>query len=346
MPETKQPLLGMTLAELREVAAQCKLPSYAAGQISDWLYKKRVATIEEMTNISAAGRSRLHEGYEVGRTAHTLARKSADGTIKYAFPASGSHIETVYIPASDRNTLCVSSQVGCKMSCVFCMTGRNGFTANLTSNGIINQIVSAPESAQITNVVFMGMGEPFDNTDEVMKTLDILTSSYGFGWSPKRITVSTIGAKGLKRFLDESSCNLAVSLHSTYRDDRFSIIPSEKAFPIQQTIALIGKYDFSHQRRVSFEYILFKGFNDSPRHAASLSLLLKGIHCRVNLIAYHHIPDAMLEGVSPERMETFREILSRKGITCTIRTSRGEDIQAACGMLGGNNVRAKQPRKA
>lgn len=343
MPETKQPLLGMTSSELRGVADECKLPSYAAGQISDWLYKKKVVSIEEMTNISAAGRSRLGEEYEVGRIAHSQARKSDDGTVKYTFPASGSLIETVYIPAYDRNTLCVSSQVGCKMSCVFCMTGRSGFTANLTANGIINQIVSVPEAAEITNVVFMGMGEPLDNTDEVMKALDILTASYGFGWSPKRITVSTIGAKGLRRFLDESSCNLAVSLHSTYREDRFSIMPSEKAFPFRDTLALIGKYDFSHQRRVSFEYILFRGFNDSPRHAESLSLLLKGIHCRVNLICYHAIPDSMLESVSLERMEAFRDILSRKGITCTIRTSRGEDIQAACGMLGGNS--RKQQRK-
>jgi 23S rRNA (adenine2503-C2)-methyltransferase len=345
MPDTKQPLLGMTLAELRQTAARSGLPTYAAGQISDWLYKKRVVSIEEMSNISAAGRARLQEEYEIGRTEPSSFRKSADGTLKYVFPASGSYIETVYIPASDRNTVCVSSQVGCKMSCLFCMTGKLGFTANLTSNGMLNQILSIPEADSITNAVFMGMGEPLDNTAEVMKTLDILTSTYGFGWSPKRITLSTVGAKGLKRFLDESSCNLAVSLHSTHHADRFSIMPCEKAFPIREVIALIGKYDFSHQRRVSFEYILFRGFNDSPKHASSLALLLKGIHCRVNLIGYHAIPDAPFEAASPERMESFREMLSRQGITCTIRTSRGEDIQAACGLLGGDDI-SKPARKS
>ncbi|MDR2499147.1 MAG: 23S rRNA (adenine(2503)-C(2))-methyltransferase RlmN [Tannerellaceae bacterium] len=345
MAGTKLPLLGMTLAELRQVAAQSKLPSYTASQIADWLYKKRVVSIDEMTNISAAGRASLQEQFEIGRTEPSSSRKSVDGTVKYTFPVSGSYIETVYIPASDRNTVCLSSQVGCKMSCLFCMTGKLGFTANLTANGMLNQLMSIPEADGITNAVFMGMGEPFDNTAEVMKTLDILTSSYGFGWSPKRITVSTVGAKGLKRFLDESSCNLAISLHSTHHDDRFSIMPCEKAFPIQQIISLIGKYDFSHQRRVSFEYILFRGFNDSPRHASSIALLLKGIHCRVNLINYHPIPDTPLEPSSLERMESFRDMLGRQGITCTIRTSRGEDIQAACGMLGGNNLPTKHTLK-
>jgi 23S rRNA (adenine2503-C2)-methyltransferase len=259
-----------------------------------------------------------------------------DGTIKYMFPASGSYIEAVYIPSPDRHTLCVSSQVGCKMSCVFCMTGKQGFTANLTTNGIINQILSIPETDSLTNVVFMGMGEPLDNTDEVMKALNILTGAYGFAWSPKRITVSTMGAKGLKRFLTESACHLAISLHTINPADRMSIMPSEKAFPVQQTISLVKQYDFNHQRRVSFEYIVFKGFNDTPQHASSLALFLRGLPCRVNLICYHAIPDSSLEGAELSKIESFRDMLNERGIVATIRTSRGEDIYAACGMLSSH----------
>ncbi|MDR1937928.1 MAG: 23S rRNA (adenine(2503)-C(2))-methyltransferase RlmN [Tannerellaceae bacterium] len=329
----KRQLLGMTLEELGKVASEAGLPSYSAKQMADWIYKKRVASIAAMTNIAAAKRAYLEAHFEIGLTPPTRAAESADGTIKYLFPASDSFVEAVYIPADERATLCVSSQVGCKMSCLFCQTGRQGFTANLTAGEIINQIQSLPQTEALTNIVFMGMGEPLDNTGEVLKALEILTQPYGYGWSPKRITVSTIGTKGLKRFLDESACHLAVSLHASNPNDRFSIMPAEKAFPIYNTVALIKQYDFSHQRRVSFEYIVFKGFNDSPQHAVALASLLKGIPCRVNLIRYHAIPDAPLESADQKRMEQFRDTLNDRGVLCTLRTSRGEDIFAACGML-------------
>jgi 23S rRNA (adenine2503-C2)-methyltransferase len=242
-------------------------------------------------------------------------------------------VEAVYIPTEEHATLCISSQIGCKMSCIFCMTGKQGFTANLTANEILNQIQSLPESETLTNIVFMGMGEPLDNTDEVLKALEILTSPYGYGWSPKRITVSTIGAKGLKRFLNESNCHLAISLHAINPKERFSIMPVEKAFPMNQILALLKEYDFSHQRRVSFEYIVFKGFNDSSQHAIALAGLLKDIPCRINLIRFHAIPDTPLESTDLRQMEKFRDLLNSRGITATIRASRGEDIFAACGML-------------
>jgi 23S rRNA (adenine2503-C2)-methyltransferase len=323
----------MTLAELRDVAAKAELPSYAAEQIADWLYNKKISSIEEMTNLSAAKRAWLGKHYEIGRSLPTSSAASADGTLKYTFSAAGSCIETVVIPSKDRSTLCVSSQVGCKMSCVFCMTGRQGFTANLSAADIINQLLSVPESDSLTNIVFMGMGEPFDNTNAVMNALDILTGTYGLGWSPKRITVSTIGARGLKRFLSESSCHLAVSLHAANSNDRYSLVPYEKAVPIRQVIALINQYDFRHQRRVSFEYIVFKGVNDSPQQAIELATMLRNVPCRINLICYHPIPDSHLEGAELHKIEQFRDILSRRGLVCTIRTSRGEDIAAACGML-------------
>ncbi len=331
----KRQLLGMTLAELGQVASEMELPAFAAKQMADWLYKKRITRIADMTNISVAKRALLEETFEIGAYPPSESQKSVDGTIKYLYPAGpGRFVESVYIPTDDRATLCVSSQVGCKMNCLFCMTGKQGFSANLTASQILNQIQSLPESQSLTNIVFMGMGEPLDNVDELFKVLEILTAPYGYGWSPKRITVSTIGVmKGLRHFLDESECHLAVSLHSPYPEERLSLMPVEKVFPAKSVIDLIRRYDFSHQRRVSFEYIVFKDLNDSLRHADALCELLKGIDCRVNLIRFHAIPNVPLRSSDLPQMERFRDRLNAKGVVCTIRASRGEDIFAACGML-------------
>ena len=319
--QEKRQLLGMTLDELKEVAAQVGLPGYAAKQMTDWLYKKKVTSIAEMTNIAVAKRTLLEESFEVGALPPVDCMKSVDGTIKYLFAAgNGNFVEAVYIPTDDRATLCVSSQVGCKMNCLFCMTGKQGFTANLTANQILNQIQSVPESESLTNLVFMGMGEPLDNVDELFKVLEILTSTYGYGWSPKR-------------FLEESDCHLAVSLHSPFHEERLSLMPVEKAYPAQGVIDLIRQYDFSHQRRVSFEYIVFKNLNDSLKHAKALICLLNDVDCRVNLIRFHAIPNVPLESSDLAKMEVFRDTLNNAGIVCTIRASRGEDIFAACGML-------------
>lgn len=331
----KRRLLGMTLEELKDVVAEVGLPGYAAKQIADWLYKKKVTSIVAMTNIAAAKRALLEEKFEIGAIPPSDFMKSIDGTIKYLYPAGpGNFVESVYIPTEDRATLCVSSQVGCKMNCLFCMTGKQGFTKNLTANEILNQIQSLPETEQLTNLVFMGMGEPLDNVGELFKVLEILTASYGYAWSPKRITVSTIGvAKGLKRFLEESDCHLAVSLHSPYSAERLSLMPVEKAFPAREVIETIKQYDFTHQRRVSFEYIVFKNLNDDLQHAKALIGLLNKVPCRVNLIRFHAIPNVPLETSDITKMEIFRDTLNAAGITCTIRASRGEDIFAACGML-------------
>lgn len=342
--DTKRYLLGMTLDELKQVASDVGLPKYAAKQIADWLYKKKVTRIADMTNIALSKRAMLEEQFEVGAVPPVDCMKSTDGTIKYLFAAgTGSFVESVYIPTEDRATLCVSSQIGCKMNCLFCMTGKQGFTANLTAHGIFNQIQSLPEMGTLTNLVFMGMGEPLDNTDELFKVLEILTSDYGYGWSPKRITVSTIGImKGLKRFLEESDCHLAVSLHSPYSEERLSLMPIEKAFPAKDVIELIKQYDFSHQRRVSFEYIVFRNLNDSLQHARALACLLKDIPCRVNLIRFHAIPNVPLETSDMTRIEAFQEELNAKGIVCTVRASRGEDIFAACGMLSTAKKQQKE----
>ncbi|MCF2602926.1 23S rRNA (adenine(2503)-C(2))-methyltransferase RlmN [Parabacteroides distasonis] len=331
----KKKLMGMTLTELQQVAAEVGLPGYTAKQMADWLYKKHITDVSAMTNVALAKRTALAAHYEVGAYPPAMAQRSVDGTIKYLYAAGeGHYVESVYIPTEDRATLCVSSQVGCKMNCLFCMTGKQGFSANLTSNQILNQIQSLPENDSLTNLVFMGMGEPLDNVNELFKVLEILTAPWGYGWSPKRITVSTVGAmKGLRRFLEESECHLAYSLHSPYPEERLSLMPVEKAFPAQEVIELIRQYDFSHQRRVSFEYIVFQGLNDDLKHADALARLLRQIPCRVNLIRFHAIPHVPLQTSDMARMEAFRDRLNAKGVVCTIRASRGEDIFAACGML-------------
>lgn len=331
----KQHLLGMTLDELKEVVEECRLPKFASKQIADWLYKKKVVSIDEMTNISVANREALSQKYDVGRSQPVETQKSQDGTVKYLFKTDqGKFIESVMIPDDDRFTLCVSSQVGCKMNCLFCMTGKQGFNGNLSPNEIVNQIYSVEESDSLTNVVFMGMGEPLDNYERMSKTLEILTSDYGLAWSPKRITVSTTGVTPkLKRFLDESNAHLAVSLHSPFPNQRLSIMPAEKAFPLSGVLDLLREYDWSHQRRLSFEYIMFDNFNDSLDYAKELVKILKGLDCRVNLIRFHAIPNVDLKTSTKEKMEAFRDYLNSKGLLTTIRSSRGEDIFAACGML-------------
>jgi len=329
------PLIGQTLDELKNLAEKLGMPSFTACQIADWLYKKQVSSIDNMTNISLKWRDKLKENHTVGRCDYSKVQNSSDGTRKYLFPVSGNKfVETVYIPDKERATICISTQVGCKMNCSFCMTGKQKFSAQLSSSEIMNQILSLPESGQLTNYVFMGMGEPLDNEPELFKTLEILTADYGLALSPRRITVSTIGIlPELKRLLDEASCHIAISLHSPYHEERLSLMPVEKIFPMKNIIELIKKYDFSHQRRISFEYILFGGLNDDRRHARDLAQLLSGIPCRVNLIKYHKIPEVNMPETKEENMIPFRDYLSTHGIISTIRASRGEDILAACGML-------------
>ncbi|MEA4974169.1 MAG: 23S rRNA (adenine(2503)-C(2))-methyltransferase RlmN [Paludibacter sp.] len=335
---TKTPLLGKTLDELKAIAIGLGMPSFAGKQLAEWIYQKRVSSIDEMSNISIKNRALLNEQYEVGRTLPVESQVSVDGTVKYLFKtAKNQFIESVFIPEEDRATLCVSSQVGCKMNCLFCMTGKQGFGAQLTTQEILNQYYSIPESVQLTNIVFMGMGEPLDNLDNVLKTLEILTADYALGWSPKRITVSTIGLiPGMKRFLGNSNCHLAVSMHSPFEEERLKLMPVQKAYSILKVLEELKNYDFSKQRRVSFEYIMFNGLNDTPLHAREMAKLLKGIDCRVNLIRYHAIPGIDLKTSDEKRMTAFRDYLTNNGVMTTIRKSRGEDIFAACGMLSSS----------
>lgn len=328
----------MTLNELRAAAESCGLKGFVGKQLAEWLYVKRVTSWDRMVNISKASREALSERFDLGATDPAGMAESADGTRKYLFPVDGGAVEAVMIPDDERRTLCVSSQAGCKMGCRFCMTGRQGWHGNLSTADIINQFVSIDEASSLTNAVFMGMGEPLDNYEEVSKAIEILTADWGFAWSPKRITLSSIGViPVLKRFLDEQKCHLAISLHNPFPDERLEMMPVQKAYPIQDVIDLIRQYDFSGQRRVSFEYTMFSGFNDDKRHADALIRMLKGMECRVNLIRFHKIPDFPYETSVESTMEAFRDRLNNNGILCTIRSSRGEDILAACGMLAGKH---------
>ena len=353
----KKKLLGKTPDELKALAVAAGLPAYAGKQIAQWLYVKRVRSFDEMTNISKEGRARLAALYDTGVSGPVGMALSSDGTKKYLFPVTcpkvpgldayeesrpdeleTAAVESVMIPDEDRRTLCVSSQSGCRMGCRFCMTGRQGFHGHLSTADILSQFIAVEESRELTNAVFMGMGEPLDNYENVMRAIEVLTSDWGFGWSPKRITLSSIGVMpNLKRYLDGSRCHLAISLHDPFPDERASLMPVEKAWNIADVVALIRQYDFSGQRRVSFEYIMFSGLNDSKRHEDALIRMLRGLECRVNLIRFHKIPDFPYESSPAPVMEAFRDRLNAHGITCTIRASRGEDILAACGMLAGQH---------
>lgn len=353
---SKTCLLGMTLDELTAVATNNGLPKFVGKQMCGWIYDKHVTSIDQMTNLSKVARERLAAEYTIGASTPVNRMDSRDGTVKYLYRTpSGHFIETVYIPdfggevphngQPRRATLCVSCQVGCKMHCEFCMTGRQGFMANLTAGEILNQIYSLPQREWLTNIVFMGQGEPFDNLDAVLRATEILTASWGYGWSPRRITVSSVGlAKGLVRFLDESKCNLAISLHHPIPSERARIMPAERALSITDIVGVLGQYDFARQtredyeegtkqRRLTFEYIVFDHLNDTLEHAEALVRLLEPLDCRVNLIRFHTIPDTPFRATDEERLTTFCDYLNQRGLTTTIRASRGQDIYAACGLL-------------
>ena len=337
-------LYGQTLPQLEALCNRLEMPRCAAKQIARWLYDKHATTIEAMSDLSARHRALLAETYEVGLTAPEKVSISTDGTKKYLYRTSQNHfIESAYIPDGDRATLCISSQAGCRMGCRFCATGRQGLQHSLSTNEILNQIGSLPERERLTNVVFMGMGEPLDNLDNLLPALEVLTSAWGFGWSPTRITVSTAGvASRLERFLEATQVHLAVSLHNPFPHERAEIMPVEKAWPIREVVEILRRYDFTHQRRVSFEYIVMSGLNDSPRHIRELCRLLDGIKCRINLIRFHKIPGSPYFSPDDRAMIAFRDALTAKGIHTTIRTSRGEDIQAACGLLSTAQNEAAQ----
>ena len=332
---TKPALLGYTLEELRSLCVEIGYKPFNGAQIAKWIYQKGASDFASMTDLPLPLRAALEERFVVGVRKPAESQRSHDGTAKYLFPTEDGHfVETVYIPEAIRATICVSSQVGCKMQCAFCMTGRQGFQGQLTAADILTQLFSLPERAEISNMVLMGQGEPMDNLNAVLRALEVLTAPWGLAWSPRRITVSSVGiVPGLRRLLDESKCHVAISLHHPLHEGRMALMPIERVYAIEEIVSMLKSYDWTGQRRLSFEYILFDGINDSPADANALIELLKGLECRVNLIRFHAIPESRLRGVSEEKMLRFRDMLTNNGVFATIRASRGEDISAACGLL-------------
>jgi 23S rRNA (adenine2503-C2)-methyltransferase len=331
----KPALFGMTLDELTTIAVKLGLPTYTGRQLAEWLYQKEVGRFAAMTNLSKKARGLLDHHYELGLHPPTRVQTSMDGTKKYLFPThTGKFIETAMIPSEDRVTVCISSQIGCKMGCLFCMTGKQGFQGQLSAGEMVNQVRSLAERNQVTNLVYMGMGEPFDNLDEVLRSIEIFTADWGFAMSPRRITVSSVGiTPGLVRFLRESEAHLAISVHTPFHEERQRLMPVQIAYPLEEVVEAIRQWDFSGQRRVSFEYIVFGGLNDSARHVKQMARLLSGIRCRINLIRFHPIPGTPLAGTDEKTLIWFQEELNKKGIITTLRSSRGQDILAACGLL-------------
>ena len=335
MEKQKEILFGKSLKEITDEVVELGMQKFVGKQITHWLYQKQVTSFDRMVNISKKNLETLKREFTLGRTAPKSEQEASDGTKKYLFKTiTGRYIEAAYIPEQNRNTLCVSSQMGCKMGCEFCATGQQKFHGQLRAGEIINQLFSLPEFKSVTNIVYMGMGEPMDNYEEVKRSLDILTADWGYGISPRRINVSTIGViPTMKRFIEETDCHLAVSLHSPFDEERASFMPVQKAYPISEVINLIKKYDWKGQRRISFEYIVFEGINHSEKHVKELAKLLNGLRSRINLIRFHEIPGSRFSTTTDKSIELFKEQLRQKGIITTIRASRGQDIDAACGLL-------------
>lgn len=333
-------ILGKTQKEIQELAVEKGLKKFNGSQITQWLYQKSAVDFESMTNLSKEVRTRLNKEFTIGRSMPVSVQTSVDGTKKYLFQVEKGFIETVVIPDEDRRTICVSSQAGCKWACKFCMTGKQGFQQDLSAGEIINQFLSVEESGTLTNVVFMGMGEPLDNFEEVKKSIDILTSEWGFAMSPYRITVSSIGLQpNFTRLIEETRVHIALSLHSPFDAERLSLMPVEKVHPLDRTLKALKNADIHNQRKISFEYLVFKGINDSIRHAKKLVEITKGIKCKINLMSFHPFEGAEFESPEHDRITAFRDYLTEHGVYSTIRLSKGRDIDAACGMLSTKQLK-------
>jgi 23S rRNA (adenine2503-C2)-methyltransferase len=340
-----EPLYGKSHTELGDIAATLDLPAYAASQLARWVYARGARSFDDMHDLPRRARDALAGRYTVEPQVAQKVTVSADGTRKYLFPAADGLVEAACIPDRDRATLCLSVQVGCKMGCLFCMTGKQGFRGNLDPAAIVNQYRALPERERVTNIVYMGMGEPLDNLENVLTSLEIFTSPWGYGMSPTRITVSTVGLlPALPDFLERSACHLAVSLHTPFEEERRTLMPVENVYPLREILAAIRAHARGRQRRVSFEYIAFDGVNDTERHARELARILDGIRCRINLIPFHPIPGSPLAPSPRHAMERFQGWLMASGLRTTIRQSRGLDIAAACGLLSTRELlRGRRP---
>ncbi|HVN57293.1 MAG TPA: 23S rRNA (adenine(2503)-C(2))-methyltransferase RlmN [Bacteroidales bacterium] len=330
---------GITPDELSIILGGESTGERYAMKIVTNFYRRRIHDFQDMTNIQKSLRTYLSGKFVSGLSSPLKSESSADMSVKYLFSCAGDRIhESVYIPEKGRITICVSTQSGCRMGCPFCVTGSMRFNGNLSAGEIVNQVISTPGSEGVTHVVFMGMGEPLDNTDEVIKACRILTAGWGLSLSPTHITVSTVGlTDGVRRFLNESDCNLTFSLLSPFSDERMSVVPAEKKWPSSEIIEMISAYPSPKKRRFTIGYLMMEGINDSDRHLAELIKIVKGTGMRVNILPYHRVDGNGPFPSGQARINLFRNILMQSGISASVRRSRGGDISAACGMLAGKN---------
>jgi 23S rRNA (adenine2503-C2)-methyltransferase len=346
-PDDRPDLRAMTLAEAQAFAEGLGLPRFRGEQAWRWVHGKGATTWDEMTNIGPAVRERLAAAARIGTLTLAEVQRSRDGTKKLRFTTrDGYAIESVLIPDGDKTTQCISSQVGCAVDCQFCATAKLGLTRNLDPGEIADQVYRAralladeDPDRRITNLVYMGMGEPLHNYDNVMRSLRILTHDLGVGLSQRRITVSTSGLVPRLEKLGKEDVrpNLAVSLNAPNDDVRDAIMPINKKWNIGKLLGAIRAYPLEHRRRVTFEYVLLGGVNDSLADAAQLARLLRGVKCKVNVIPYNPHPEAPYRRPAPDVVDAFQNECKRLGLPTYLRTPRGDDIDAACGQLANRS---------
>jgi 23S rRNA (adenine2503-C2)-methyltransferase len=328
-------LCGLDVDEIGELIKTGGFNHSQAVTVAGILYKKGSSGLEKTTRIPQSLKQYLSEVSQTGIYLPVKWEESEDGTIKYLFESpDGKKFESVFIPDEKRKTVCVSTQSGCRMGCPFCVTGRYGFHGNLSAGDIVNQIISLQNKGTITHVVFMGMGEPMDNPDNVLQALRILTAEWGLAISPRNITVSSVGiTPAIKEFLEKSDCNLALSLYSSFHEERKKVIPAENAYPVKEIINIMSHYPLKKKRRLSIAYVMIRGINDTEKHLEELIKIAGGTQIRINLLPFHSIPGDDRRSSSDERLQFFKHNLVMAGISASVRESRGADISAACGLL-------------
>jgi 23S rRNA (adenine2503-C2)-methyltransferase len=312
-----------------------------ALKLTNSIYKKGITSFREISNFPKQLIKELESNTSTGVYPPVMSEASSDGTVKYLFVNSqGQYFETVYIPDKSRHTVCVSCQSGCRMGCPFCATAKYGFHGNLSAGDIVNQVTGIPVAGKITHVVFMGMGEPMDNPDDVMKASSILTAEWGKSLGTGNITISSVGiTPQILRFLEETEYNISLSLFSPFFDERIKVIPAEKSYPAEEIIGLMKSARAVKRRRLTCSYIMMRGVNDTTKHLEQLKILLSGSGIRVNLLPYHPVKDDEIVPSPDETMRFFKHELVTSGVSASIRKSRGADISAACGLLASGMVK-------
>ncbi len=335
----RRDIRGLLIAEIEQIVAAAGEREFRARQVGKWLYRQQVESFAQMTNLPAALRAHLETDFAIGSADTELVARSADGTRKLLIRLDdGEAIETVIIPANDRVTLCISSQAGCAMGCAFCATALMGLHRNLEAAEIVGQVIAAQRELgsgeELTNYVFMGMGEPLANYQRLRRAIAIMTAEWGMGISPRRITVSTVGlVPMMERLLNDTAVNLAVSLSATTDEQRERIAPINRRYPLALLIETCRRLPLARRRRITFEYVMLAGVNDSPADAARLAKLMAPLRAKVNLICFNPFEGAAFESSPRCAIEVFQAILHQGNLTATIRESRGRDIAAACGQL-------------